>query len=62
MPVEAQTLYVLNVLVMFPAINSAEEKERKLSECVKRSSSSVEEPDTGLQQVSNKVRFAKSFL
>jgi hypothetical protein len=62
MPVEAQALYVLNELVMFPAINHAEESERKLSECVKRSSSSAEEPDIGLQQVPNKVRFAKSFL
>lgn len=53
---------MLNVLVMFPAVNHAEESEKKLSDCVKGSSSSVEESDTGLQQAPNKVRFAKSLI
>lgn len=36
------------------AFNHADETERKLSGCVKRSSLSVEEPGTGLQQAPNK--------
>jgi hypothetical protein len=53
---------VLNALLMFPAFNHADETERKLSGCVKRSSLSLEEPGTGLQQAPNKVRFANSIL
>jgi hypothetical protein len=53
---------VLNALLMFPALNHADETERKLSGCVERSSSSVEEPGAGLRQAPNKVRFASSFL
>jgi hypothetical protein len=53
---------VSNALLMFPAFNHADETERKLSGCVKRSSLSVEESGSGLQQEPNKVRFASSIL